>query len=217
MLTSRRVAIFDRQPVVRYAMAMALAAREDLPVVYSGDSWPALLAALRDPGADTVIVDPGFRLPRGIDHPLDDLRAVAPDASVVVFAAIDGMDDALRMLALGANAYVCKTESVETLLDACVHSRVGVAPLFSPEAGALANQAARQLRHRNTGLTVREAQVVGMYAHGKSLSSIAHELGLSCTTVSAHKTSAMRRLGIRANVDLILYGRRMAKRHHDVD
>jgi two-component system capsular synthesis response regulator RcsB len=55
-------------------------------------------------------------------------------------------------------------------------------------------------------LTIRELEVVRLFVSGLTVSEIAERLHRSKQTVSTQKMSAMRRLGIRRDADLIKYG-----------
>jgi len=57
----------------------------------------------------------------------------------------------------------------------------------------------------STELTVRELEIVRLYAQGLQLNEIAGKLGRSVSTVSSQKTVAMRKLSIQTNTDLIRY------------
>jgi two-component system capsular synthesis response regulator RcsB len=54
-------------------------------------------------------------------------------------------------------------------------------------------------------LSARELEVVRLYASGMSLTEIAQQEKRSITTVATQKISAMRKLKIATNTDLIKY------------
>jgi DNA-binding NarL/FixJ family response regulator len=58
---------------------------------------------------------------------------------------------------------------------------------------------------RDTGLTVRELEVLQHIVAGKSNREIATELGLSANTVSVHRANIMDRLGIHKTAELVVY------------
>ena len=58
---------------------------------------------------------------------------------------------------------------------------------------------------RNSGLTVRELEVLQHIVAGKSNKEIAIELGLSANTVSVHRANIMDRLGIHKTAELVVY------------
>jgi len=61
-------------------------------------------------------------------------------------------------------------------------------------------------RSPSKNLTMRELEVVRLFVTGLTVSEIAERLHRSKQTISTQKMSAMRRLGIRRDADLIKYG-----------
>jgi len=58
-------------------------------------------------------------------------------------------------------------------------------------------------------LSRREAEVIRLYVSGRSVNEIASEFNRSKQTISSQKTSAMRKLGIKRDVELIRFAREM--------
>jgi DNA-binding NarL/FixJ family response regulator len=58
---------------------------------------------------------------------------------------------------------------------------------------------------RDSGLTVRELEVLQHIVTGKSNKEIAIELGLSVNTVAVHRANIMDRLGIHKTAELVVY------------
>ncbi len=54
------------------------------------------------------------------------------------------------------------------------------------------------------GLTTREREVLRLLAEGKTVRSVADNLGLSIKTVDAHKFNLMRKLGIHNKAELVM-------------
>jgi len=58
---------------------------------------------------------------------------------------------------------------------------------------------------RNSGLTVRELEVLKLIVAGKSNKEIATDLDLSANTVAVHRANIMDALGIHKTADLVVY------------
>lgn len=56
-------------------------------------------------------------------------------------------------------------------------------------------------------LTVSEQRIIGLFVQGLSLNSIATLLKISIKTVSAHRRSAMKKIGVESNLALVQRGR----------
>ncbi len=58
---------------------------------------------------------------------------------------------------------------------------------------------------RETGLTVRELEILQLIVDGKSNKEIASQLGLSANTVAVHRANIMDALGIHKAAELVVY------------
>jgi DNA-binding NarL/FixJ family response regulator len=58
---------------------------------------------------------------------------------------------------------------------------------------------------RNSGLTVRELEVLKLIVAGKSNKEIATDLDLSANTVAVHRANIMDALGIHKTAELVVY------------
>jgi len=58
---------------------------------------------------------------------------------------------------------------------------------------------------RNSGLTVRELEVLKLIVAGKSNKEIASDLDLSANTIAVHRANIMDALGIHKTADLVVY------------
>ena len=124
------------------------------------------------------------------EHP--DLVAVHGDPALV--------DSAIR---LGADGYLLKASRAEEVVEAIRdiagggnHFSVGLAPAageLDPGAGPF---------HR---LSTRELEVLRLIAEGLSAKAIAAQLSVSPKTVEAHRSSLLRKLGMRKATELVRY------------
>ncbi len=58
---------------------------------------------------------------------------------------------------------------------------------------------------RETGLTVRELEILQLIVDGKSNKEIASQLNLSANTVAVHRANIMDALGIHKTAELVVY------------
>jgi DNA-binding NarL/FixJ family response regulator len=70
-----------------------------------------------------------------------------------------------------------------------------------------AELASRQVRHGadRVKLSTRETQVLQLVATGYTNAEVAAELGIGLRTVEAHRSSALRKLGLRTRADIVRY------------
>lgn len=126
----------------------------------------------------------------------------APMCAVVVLAQTSDTDDMLESVRAGAVGYV------PGVLDAGRLRRVFRA-LSGSEAvvpRAMVNALLSELRGTHgaeNGLTVREAQVLGMLRRGHSTAWIAERLQITPVTVRRHISELVHKLGVESRSDLI--------------
>ncbi|APR87113.1 Two-component response regulator [Minicystis rosea] len=207
LATPRRVRIFliDDHPVVREGLARAFAAEGDFEI--AGEASTAAEALAQTPSAhpDLVVVD--LHLPdRDGPDLIAALRAVLPNARLVV---VSGYDDEYRVteaLRAGAHGYLLKTSPLEQIVAGIREAAAGGTPL-SPQLTEGVLRAMRKTG-RNGGpgaidvLTAREIQVLRLFASGRSTREVAQSLGISPKTVETHRIRIYDKLGCKGVVDL---------------
>jgi DNA-binding NarL/FixJ family response regulator len=104
---------------------------------------------------------------------------------------VDDDDAVLAALRVGARGYVLKGAAQEEVL-AAVRTVASGGAVFG--AGAAARVLAGGRGRTGQELTVREAQVLGLVAQGRSNTEIARELGISLKTVQNHVSRVLAKL-----------------------
>jgi DNA-binding NarL/FixJ family response regulator len=111
-------------------------------------------------------------------------------------------------VALGVDGYVLKNARKSEILSA-IRAVVRGGSYFSP---TVAREIVSQIRNPRpvteqpfSVLSAREREVLHLIAEGRAAKEIAVELGISTKTVEAHRTSLMRKLGVRKATELVRY------------
>jgi DNA-binding NarL/FixJ family response regulator len=105
-----------------------------------------------------------------------------------------------QSLEAGARGYMLKNALDQELVDA-------IRRVFAGEE-VLDPQIARRTNlkgERDTGLTVRELEVLQLIVAGLSNKEIASQLSLSANTVAVHRANIMDALGIHKTAELVVY------------
>ncbi|WP_433066668.1 response regulator [Dactylosporangium sp. CS-033363] len=165
---------------------------EDLHVVgeaASGDEAWTLTATLQP---DVVLMD--LRMP-GVDGTEATARITArfPGVRVLVLTTYDTDEDILRAIEAGAVGYLLKDTPLAQLVDAIHAASRGESVLAPPIAARLAGRRAAPIAEQ---LTPREAEVLGLVAHGLSNPEIGRALFISEATVKTHLVRAFVKLGV---------------------
>lgn len=178
----------------------------DILAVADGDSASAVLE--KGQQFDLILLDIG--LP-GVDG-LSCLRAFRhrfPSMPVVILSAYDDAHTVGKAMKCGAASFVPKTYSSDRLL--AVLRQVLAGGVFAPEQNPappitfLPGAAEKgDADPADFGLTDRQAEVLGLMAHGRSNRDIAALLGLSEGTVKIHLTAIFKALGVSSRTQAMV-------------
>lgn len=131
------------------------------------------------------------------------LRKKYPDISVVILTSLKNAGIIKMLLDHGAMAVVSKNDPVKEAEKACSVITSQKKVYLSPGIQSVLNTS--DSNPKSTMLTAKELEVVRLFASGYTLSQIADRQNRTISTVSTQKWSAMRRLGITTNSELIRY------------
>jgi DNA-binding NarL/FixJ family response regulator len=128
------------------------------------------------------------------------IRAKLPDAAILMLS-MHSEDTLIRQaLEAGARGYILKNAMDLDLISAVKGVAAGKTvldpQLVKPDA---------LKGERDSGLTVRELEILQHIVSGKSNKEIATELKLSANTVAVHRANIMDALGIHKTAELVVY------------
>jgi DNA-binding NarL/FixJ family response regulator len=128
------------------------------------------------------------------------IRAKLPDAAILMLS-MHSEDRLIRQaLEAGARGYILKNAMDLDLISAVKGVAAGKTvldpQLVKPDA---------LKGERDSGLTVRELEILQHIVSGKSNKEIATELKLSANTVAVHRANIMDALGIHKTAELVVY------------
>lgn len=191
-----RVLVADDHPLFRAALRQALAQalpQAEAVEAHDADSMRAVAAA--PPECDLVLLDllmPGAKSLA----PLAWLRSQFPGTAVLVVSANEDPDVVRRAREFGAAGYVVKSAAQSELIAAI--RAVADCGQWFPEALAAGRAAAPDsLAGRLGSLTPQQYRVLELVALGRLNKQIAAELAIEESTVKAHVSAALAKLGVR--------------------
>jgi DNA-binding NarL/FixJ family response regulator len=213
-----RVLVADDQKVVREGIVMLLGLLPGLEVVGAAADGEEAVALAAEQRPDVVLMD--LRMPRcdGVEATRR-IRAAHPETEVVVLTTYADDDSLFPALEAGARGYLTKDAGAEEIARAIADVRDGAAGLSPriqarlierlavPRAAAPAVPAA-QGSTLPDGLTVREAEVLGLIAEGLSNAEIAARLFVSMATVKTHINNLFAKTGVRDRAQAVGYAYR---------
>jgi DNA-binding NarL/FixJ family response regulator len=200
-----RLVLAEDSYLIREGIAALLAGDEQLELVASVGSLPALLNAVEEHGPDVVLTD--IRMPpTGTDEGIraaEQLAVRHPNLGVVVLSQHIEPDYALRLFDGGSQgrAYLLKERvgDLAQLRHAVASVAQGGSVLDPQVVDVLVTARQRDASSVLDRLTEREREVLALVARGASNRAIAEELVLSHRAVEKHITSILTKLDLPAD------------------
>lgn len=200
----KRIVIADDHPVVRTGLQSILSRDPRFEVIGEAADPEQLEELLATRACELLITDlsmPWSRRPDGV-RMLAALRRDYPDLPILVVTTF-GNEQILGAVAkLGVSGILEKTSALPVLIEA-VDTVLTGERYFAP---ALA-QRLKCKAQRGARLTARESEVVRLLAHGLGVKEIADVHRRTVSTISRQKGTAMRRLGLKSDFELMDYAR----------
>ena len=192
-----RIALVDDHPMFRDGLRGRLSIESDLEIVGEADDLPSALKLADELEPDLLIVDVSLGDGSGIDL-VKRLRARGSDVRVLVLSMYEEELYADRALKAGAQGYVTKHASSETIIEAVrrvLAGKVYLSPEFSEQ---LVN---RMVLGREgleedpvSALSDRELEVYQFIGRGQTTSEIAKGMHLSVHTIETHRQRIKQKL-----------------------
>ena len=208
-MNSIRVLLADDHKLIRAGLRLVVDQQPDLSVVGEADDGRQAVELARSLQPDVVVMDIGMPNLNGIEAARQ-IRAIRPDAAVVMLSMHSDEGYVLCALGAGARAYLLKDSATTDLVQA-IHAVVEGKSFFSPAVSkVLLQDYMRKLQRSGAEdsydlLSPREREVLQLVAEGKSNKEIASLLNLSVYTVETHRAKIMQKLNLKGVPELILY------------
>jgi DNA-binding NarL/FixJ family response regulator len=206
-----RVLIADDQDIIRAGLKMVLSAQPDIDVIAEAADGREAVRLARELHPDVCLFD--IRMPT-----MDGIEATrqlaGPDVddplAIVIITTFDLDEHVHDALKAGARGFLLKDAGKELLVQA-IHAAANGDALIAPSITArlLATFSRSPTTIPPTqpteSLTDREEEVLATVARGRTNAEIAEELHISLSTVKAHLTSLMNKLGARNRVEIAMW------------
>ncbi|MGT0195131.1 response regulator [Burkholderia pyrrocinia] len=199
-----RVMVADDHPASALGMSQSLQGNSTIKLVGTVSNSTDLVAALDAQQSDVLVLDyvmPGGKYGDGLVL-LSFLQRRYPALHIVTITMIDNPSVLRAIHKQGVSCILSKSDAISHLIGA-VHAAYVGANYMSPYIKQLLQDIESEPATR--ALTTREIEVVRLFGAGYTVGEIAAQLHRSKQTISSQKSSAMKKLGIVRDADLIRY------------
>lgn len=203
--------IVDDHPLFCDALALTLRAVAGVARVETADRLEAAMARLDlTPAPDIVVLDLNLPDVNGLDG-LIRLKAVAGAVPVVVVSSLTDTRVIGATLKAGAAGFIPKhsgREAFRIAFEAIRAGRIALPEGYSPPADPRAPVSRQEEAvARLSLLTRQQAKILELICEGLLNKQIAYDLSIAETTVKAHVTAIMRKLGVQSRTQAVLMAR----------
>jgi len=197
--------IVDDHPLYREALQSALVMAFPFARVDEADSINSAidkLARLRS--IDMILLDLSMQGVTGFDG-LVAIRKSCPSIPVLIVSGLDDVSVIQDAMRYGASGFVPKAVDKPRLIEAITTVLKG-SLAFPRFAGSspVRGDAKTSLMDRIALLTPQQLRVMMMIRQGKLNKQIAHELSVGDSTVKAHVTEILRKLGVASRTQIVI-------------
>ncbi|WP_170464365.1 response regulator [Ruegeria arenilitoris] len=200
-----KVLIVDDHPLFCDALSMTLQSVAQIGEIHTADRLGRAIDLMVDGlRPDAVMLD--LNLP-DVDG-LEGLARVkaATDAPVIVVSSISDNRVISQVIQAGASGYVPKHSQRDVFRTAFEAVHAGT--VFVPEGYVLtegdADTEQSDAVNRLATLTTQQSRILQLICEGKLNKQIAYDLSIAETTVKAHVTAIMRKLGVQSRTQAVL-------------
>ncbi|MFZ7090810.1 response regulator [Primorskyibacter sp. 2E233] len=198
--------VVDDHPLFCDALTLTLQSIADFEEIRSaGTLEKALEVISQDPEIGLIVLDLNLPDVNGLDG-LVRLRNAAPKASIIIASSMAENSMISHALKAGADAFVPKHSQRSVFRRA--FEAVAKGQAFVPD-GYIDPQAGKEPAPDNAlvrlaSLTNQQARILHLICEGKLNKQIAYDLSIAETTVKAHVTAIMRKLGVHSRTQAVL-------------
>ncbi|MDX5445275.1 MAG: response regulator [Zoogloeaceae bacterium] len=209
-----RIVLVDDHSLFRSGIRMLLGRDPGFEIVGEAGEASEGIKAVGRLRPDVVLLDLHMPGMCGIEAAAM-IAAETPESHVLMLTVSEEGEDLLAALRAGACGYLLKNIEADALVGAIRSAAAGESVISPQMMGKLlagvrqppAAQAAPSPAPAADGerLTPREAEILGLIAHGKSNKEIARALDVAESTVKIHVQNLLRKLGLASRVQAAVY------------
>ena len=208
---SIRVMLADDHTLLRQGLRRIIESDPELTVVAEAGSGTEAIELAEAHHPDVAVMDIAMRELNGIEAATQ-IQRRSPETAILILSMFSDDRYVTRAVKAGARGYLLKDSVEEDLLKAIRATHAGHSYFSPPIARTLLDGYARGLNTREVEdryelLTVREREVLGHVAAGRSNQDIADRLVISERTVRTHVSNILAKLGLVSRTQAAIWAR----------
>lgn len=201
-----KIVLADDHRLFRQGIRRIIEEMAGVEVVAEAGDGLELLDQVKKTRPDLVILDISMPKLRGIEA-AHEIKAIQPRTRVLILTMYKDLEFLRQSMKAGVAGYLLKEDADTELIQALKAIRTGHPYITPTLAGELTRDWLAMARGRVTdpekSLSVRERQVLKLFAEGHAYTEIAETLNISVHTVYTHRANLMRKLQARNPADLV--------------
>lgn len=195
----RTLAIVEDNEAIAEAFRFFIDDTQRYEVVHVFNNAEDAIAKLSKKPVDVVLMDISLPGMDGITA-TGIIKDKQPDTDILIISVSGAPENVFEALRLGASGYMTKNIGEEELIDAIDQVIAGGAPMSAQIAKLVV--ASFQI-NRESPLSDRETEVLGLLSSGKSYSRIAEDLFVAKETIKSHIKNIYSKLHVRSKAEAI--------------
>lgn len=201
------VLVADDHSIVREGLRRLIEGEDDIRLSGEAADGREVLEQVELHRPDVVILDIGMPRLTGLET-LEQIRSKHPSVKTILLSVHADPPMVQNAISLGVDGYLLKNARPDEILAAIravTHGGSYFSPPIAREIVAQIREPRPESEQPFSTLSGREREVLHLIADGLSAKEIAVKLQISNKTVEAHRTSLMRKVGVRKATELVRY------------
>ncbi len=193
--------VVDDHPLFCDALVMTLQAVSSVQSITTAASLSEALSVLKETTPDVVVLDLNLPDVNGFDGLIRLHKAT--NAAILVVSSMADARTINAAISAGAAGFVPKhsqRDMFRRALDTIARQQTFVPEDHMPEADTATQDSVARL----ASLTAQQSRILELICEGKLNKQIAFDLSIAETTVKAHVTAIMRKLGVHSRTQAVL-------------
>jgi two-component system, NarL family, response regulator NreC len=202
-----KVLIADDHQLFREGLVNLISSAPDIEVIAEAKDGKEAAERTKKMKPDVVLIDIGMPVMNGIEATRI-IKKNDPNIKVIAVSMHSDRQFVKGILEAGADGYLLKNCTYRQLIEA-IQSVVSGKKYLSDDITEMVIQGYLDPVEENSDgqaeLSEREAEVLKLYAEGKTTREISEKLFISVKTVGTHKQHIFEKLGLKSNADMVKY------------